>query len=103
MQQEKINEARLQDKTLFDFDEDLNQLDGVQERYPTNFISETVKTEKPAPSILNRFQVKRAERPAMPQDVLEDLAKMKQKNEKPVVKRQTEPFCTTESSFKSKL
>ena len=31
---EKINQAREQDRALFDFDEDINNLEEVKERYP---------------------------------------------------------------------
>lgn len=36
-QNEKRQEAIEHEKTLFDFDEDVNQLEGVEERYPPNF------------------------------------------------------------------
>ena len=92
-------EALEHERTLFDFDEDLNQLEGVEERYPvipqsesTTKVSAATKTDETIPKdegvedqaksqktqqINNRFTVKRAVRPELPQSVLDDLAKIK--------------------------
>ena len=84
LKQEKLNQALEHDRALFDFDEDINNLEEVKERYPAvavpNFIKEDeekpvderqeeepTKVEVPAkPPIDARFQVKRAVRPTMP-------------------------------------
>ena len=36
MEKEKIDKAREQDRALFDFDEDIDNLEEVDERYPAN-------------------------------------------------------------------
>jgi hypothetical protein len=46
------------EKALFDFDEEIDDLDTVDNRYPS------VVIEKPKSKVPPRFQVKRAERPA---------------------------------------
>lgn len=68
---------------MFDFDEEVDQLEGVEERYPPNFASESIVNVEPEQpkNLLSRFQVKRAERPPMPQSVIDDLERLKKLNQ----------------------
>ena len=72
----KSIKAREQDRALFDFDEDINQLEEVREK-PVE------KTKIP-----QKYQIKQSVRPVMPAHVLAELDRLKAEREAKVVKKE---------------
>lgn len=67
MKSQKVIQANETDKALFDFDEEIDNLNQVSNRYPHEQKSQVPKM----------FQVKRVVRPNLPKSVLDDINKMK--------------------------
>ena len=65
--------AREQDRALFDFDEDINELEHVEETQPATakvtVPEEKQEEAKPKSKVPLKYQVKQAVRPAMPAHV----------------------------------
>jgi len=90
IKEEKVKFALEQEKTLFDFDEEIDDLEGVQDRYPgakkitepegepmapASKEDQLADREKKQIELAKKFGIKRAIRPALPANVLEDLKK----------------------------
>lgn len=95
-QRKKVNEEH--DKALFDFDQDIDELDDVAERYPGVLNeSDTAKKEQieqieqlkdketeeepPKPvdnKLVSKFNIKKTERPVFSNNILEDLKKLRE-------------------------
>ena len=69
----KKNEKDKHEKALFDFDEEIDDLDKVDNRYPSVIAERPPKSKVPP-----QFQVKRVERPAfLDNKIIQDIEKKK--------------------------
>ena len=72
-QKNKRTSAEQHEKALFDFDEEIDDLEQIENRYP----AQPVDAPKPPKSkVPVQFQVKRAQRPAFLNNVLEKKEEM---------------------------
>lgn len=76
MKLDKVEKAKEVDKALFDFDEDINDLGRVEDRYPS-FPIKGMKQDTPK---FSKNKIKQVQRPLLPQNVLEDIERMKKEH-----------------------
>lgn len=76
-QRTRVEQAKEHERALFDFDEDINDLEKVTERYASLVKTKNEETKKPKEASGFVSLVKRTERPNLPGNVLADLERIK--------------------------